>query len=148
MKYISGKRYGHEQGLSCTFRQWRAESHCRLLHGYALAFTFTFGSDELDVRNWVVDFGSMKSLKGELERQFDHVLLVAEDDPKIDILTMLEQEGVARVNVVPASGCEAIAAMIWELGDGWLQSNGYKPRVQLLSVKVEEHGANFAEYRP
>ena len=33
----STKTYGHEEGLSCCFRQWRAtHSHCRLLHGYAL----------------------------------------------------------------------------------------------------------------
>ena len=41
----STKTYGHEEGLSCCFRQWRAtHSHCRLLHGYALSFRLTFAS--------------------------------------------------------------------------------------------------------
>lgn len=31
MTYVSTKTYGHEVGLSATFRQWRASSHCRLL---------------------------------------------------------------------------------------------------------------------
>lgn len=65
--YRSTKTFGHECGFSVAFRQWRAESHCRLLHGYALAFKFTFEAEELDVRNWVVDFGALKSLKGILE---------------------------------------------------------------------------------
>ena len=41
--HYSTKRYGHEQGLSAVFRQPNAShSHCQLLHGYSLAFTFTF----------------------------------------------------------------------------------------------------------
>lgn len=50
MTYKSTKLYGHEIGLSAAFRQWRAESHCRFLHGYALAVRFEFEADELDVR--------------------------------------------------------------------------------------------------
>ena len=55
--FRSTKTYGHEMGFSCAFRQHRADSHCRLVHGYALAFHFEFEATELDVRNWVVDFG-------------------------------------------------------------------------------------------
>ena len=70
--YQSGKTYGHEVGFSCAFRQHKAQSHCKFLHGYALSFKFIFEADELDARNWVVDFGSLKSLKGWLENTFDH----------------------------------------------------------------------------
>ena len=56
-KYYSLKKYGHERGLSAAFRQWRADSHCKFLHGYSLEFEFEFGADELDEKNWVVDFG-------------------------------------------------------------------------------------------
>ena len=31
--FLSTKTYGHDLGLSAAFRQWRAESHCRLIHG-------------------------------------------------------------------------------------------------------------------
>ena len=59
--HYSTKRYGHEQGLSAVFRQPNAShSHCQLLHGYSLAFTFTFSCKELDDKNWVVDFGGLK----------------------------------------------------------------------------------------
>jgi 6-pyruvoyltetrahydropterin/6-carboxytetrahydropterin synthase len=73
MKHYSTKHYGHNIGLSAVFRQPKADhSHCHLLHGYSLAFTFTFGCDELDNKNWVVDFGGLKPLKAWLEDQFDH----------------------------------------------------------------------------
>lgn len=144
--YKSTKTYGHEIGLSACFRQHRAESHCRLLHGYALAISFVFASNELDVRNWVVDFGSLKSLKGQLEDTFDHTLLVAEDDPKIRDLFVLQLLGLARIVVVPATGCEAFAKLIYETTQIWLVDNGYAPRCWLVSVEVREHGANSAIY--
>jgi len=146
MPFISTKTYGHEIGLSACFRQWRAESHCRLLHGYALAVKFEFEADELDVRNWVVDFGSLKSLKGMLEDTFDHTLLVAEDDPLREVLRNLEYLKLARVVIVEATGCEAFAKLIYECTEVWLKDNGYAPRCRVRSVEVREHGANSAIY--
>jgi 6-pyruvoyltetrahydropterin/6-carboxytetrahydropterin synthase len=57
--YRSIKTYGHNEGLSCCFRQWRAtHSHCRLIHGYALAFKLVFATRELDERNGVSILGA------------------------------------------------------------------------------------------
>lgn len=145
--FISTKTYGHDLGLSACFRQWRAESHCNMLHGYALAIRLEFGATELDVRNWVVDFGSLKSLKGLLEDTFDHTLLVAEDDPQLGAFRTLENIGLARVVVVPSTGCEAFAKLIFECTEIWLKDNGYAPRVDIVSVEVKEHGANSAIYK-
>ena len=47
-KFYSSKTYGHERGLSAAFRQWRADSHCKFIHGYSLEFEFVFGANELD----------------------------------------------------------------------------------------------------
>lgn len=146
MTFLSTKTYGHEIGLSACFRQHRADSHCRLLHGYALAVTVKFKADELDVRNWVVDFGSLKSFKGRLEDTFDHKLLVAEDDPMKDELCALAGLGLADCVVVEATGCEAFAKLIYEFTELWLRDNGYAPRVSVFSVEVREHGANSAIY--
>lgn len=148
MKYRSTKTYGHEIGLSCCFRQHRAESHCRFLHGYALAVRLEFEATELDYRNWVVDFGSLKSLKGMLENTFDHKLVIAEDDPFLDEIAGLASFGAADVVVLPDVGCEKFAEYIAGATDTWLQSNGYAPRVRLVSVEVKEHGANSAIYIP
>jgi 6-pyruvoyltetrahydropterin/6-carboxytetrahydropterin synthase len=144
--YISTKTFGHEVGLSAAFRQWKAESHCRFLHGYALAVKFVFEAQELDHRNWVVDFGSLKGLKSWLEDTFDHKTLVAEDDPQMDYFNALDAQGIIQMVVVPATGCEKFAEMIFECTEVWLKDNGYAPRVRLLSVEVREHGANSAIY--
>ena len=144
--HYSTKRYGHEIGLSAAFRQHRAQSHCRLIHGYALAVKFVFAAEELDERNWVVDFGGLKPLKQMLEDTFDHTLLVASDDPKFFELKALDSLGLARVVEVPATGCEAFAKMIFEVAEQWLKDAGFAPRCRLVSVEVSEHGANSAVY--
>lgn len=146
MLFKSTKTYGHEVGLSCAFRQWRAESHCRFLHGYAIAVSLEFAANELDVRNWVVDFGSLKNVKGMLEDTFDHKLIVAEDDPYKDELCGLAGLGVAEVIVVEKAGCEAFAELIFHCVSQWLKDAGYSPRCWLTKVEVREHGANSAIY--
>ncbi len=145
-RYQSTKTYGHELGLSTAFRQWRADSHCQYLHGYALAITLIFEARDLDVRNWVVDFGSLKSLEQRLEDQFDHKTLVAEDDPEIELFRQMDARGLIQMRILPALGCEKFAEYVYGAAQVWLTDNGYAPRVRLISVEVREHGANSAIY--
>src|SRR3954468_10702441 len=82
--YRSTKTYDHNEGLSCCFRQWRAvDSHCRFIHGYALAFRFVFATDRLDERNWCFDFGGLKPIRTWLHEMFGHTMIVADDDPEM-----------------------------------------------------------------
>lgn len=145
--YQSTKTYGHEVGLSACFRQWGAESHCRLLHGYALAFAFVFEAAELDHRNWVVDFGGLKMLKLGLEGYFDHKLLVAADDPYRETLETLGKFGLAEVRVLEKVGCEAFAKLGWHIADETIKRLGQSPRVRVVCCEVREHGANSAVYK-
>jgi 6-pyruvoyltetrahydropterin/6-carboxytetrahydropterin synthase len=144
MTFRSTKTFGHDLGLSACFRQWKAKSHCRFLHGYALAVRLEFEADALDDRNWVVDFGGMKPLKAMLEATFDHKLLLAKDDPLFDGLHDLAALGVADIVVVDATGCEKFAEMIFDMTEAWLDAAGFAPRCRLVSVEVREHGANSA----
>ena len=146
MVYRSTKTWGYDVGLSCAFRQWRADSHCRLIHGYALSVSLEFEADSLDQRNWVIDFGSLKPIKAWLQEEFDHRFLVAGDDPNLLLFMQMDAEGVAKVNVVQNVGCEAFAKLIAEHVGSWLHTEGYWPRVVLNSVEVREHGANSALY--
>ena len=146
MIYTSTKTYGHEIGLSVAFRQWKAKSHCSLIHGYALAIRLEFEATELDERNWVIDFGGLKDLKANFQRMFDHKLLVAEDDPQLDELCQLQGLGVADVIVVKATGCEAFAKLVYDETEIWLECNRHSPRVRIAKVEVSEHGANSAIY--
>ena len=147
MTYKSTKKYGHNLGLSCCFRQWKADSSCKLLHGYALAFKLEFESSNLDHRNWCVNFGGLKDIKKFLEDKFDHTLLVASDDPKKDIILDLDRiHGIANVIEIDKTGCEAIAKLVFEFTKTWLEKMNYSHDVKLLSVEVSEHEANSAIY--
>lgn len=146
MRYQSTKTYGHEIGLSCAFRQWRAESHCRFVHGYALSFRFVFEANELDDKNWVIDFGALKSLKATLQSYFDHTLQVAMDDPHLSYFKQGHEMGVMSVVIVKSVGCEMFAKLAKELADAWLVDNGLEERCRVVSVEASEHGANSALY--
>lgn len=146
VEYFSTKTYNHSVGLSACFRQWRAESHCKFLHGYALKVQFVFRAKQLDERNWAVDFGSLKSLKGWLEDTFDHKTVVAEDDPELETFKFLHDKGLIQLRVLPSCGCEKFAEAIFRYAEIWLYDNGYSydHRVELVSVEVSEHEGNSA----
>jgi len=143
--YRSTKTYGHDLGLSACFRQWRAQSHCNLLHGYALAFTITFDCDKLDENGWVMDFGALKPVKTEIERLFDHTVLVACDDPELNRFVALNNAGMIQLVAVQRTGCEAFAKLVFDNVTTWLRSY-QKGRVRVVSVECKEHGANSAIY--
>lgn len=143
------KTYGHDLGLSAVFRQWRAvHSHCSVLHGYALAVTLKFEAEELDDRNWVIDFGGLKEIKEWLKSVFDHKLLVAEDDPEKDEICALAGLGIADVLVIPSVGCEGFARYIYDHVGEWLFDLALPNYPRLVSVEVAEHGGNSAIYCP
>ena len=161
--YSVTKTYGHELGLSATFRQWRAESHCRFIHGYPLSFKLTFAADRLDRNNWVLDFGGLKAVKAWLVQSFDHRMLVAEDDPQKERLLALgtrirEGYGCASMDcdpvadplVIPTVGCEGVAKYVFDFVDEWLGNE--LPLecdirgLRLASVEVREHAGNSAIY--
>ena len=113
MKYISTKTYKHLAPVA--YRQWRADSHCCKLHGYALSFHFEFECDTLDARNWCLDFGALRNpLKSKLEEWFDHALLVSQDDPHREALLNLGKLGIAKITEVEKTGCEGIADFLYE----------------------------------
>jgi 6-pyruvoyltetrahydropterin/6-carboxytetrahydropterin synthase len=150
MPFRSTKTYTHAIGLSACFRQWRAKSHCRFLHGYALQIRLEFEADRLDDNGWVVDFGSLKPLRARLEEHFDHRLLVAADDPELPWLREAHRRGIADIVVVDAVGCERFAEIVYRIATGWLyeQGSGSPPRCRVALVEVAEHGGNSAIYTP
>lgn len=155
-KYKIVKRYGHEQGLTATFRQFRApETHCSKLHGYALAFEFTFVGNDLDHRNWLISFGELKALKKWLGDTFDHTTLISINDPEIEYFREGNRKGVLDLIEVEEVGMEKFA----ELAYNWVEENilnhnpvahdkDGKRRVWLQCVKVNEHDTNGCIYEP
>ena len=144
MTYRSSKTFGNERGLSCAFRQWKADSHCQYLHGYSIGVTIMFEARELDHRHWVYDFGGTKWIKNYLDEMFDHTTLVAKDDPAKPYLQQLDNLGVCQVRIVDRTGCEGFAEMIYlKIKDRVREETD--GRVSVSQVTVFEHAANSAE---
>ncbi len=146
MTYYSTKTYGHNIGLSAVFRQPNADhSHCHLLHGYSLAFKFTFGCRDLDNKNWAVDFGGLKPLKAWLEDQFDHKLCLDINDPHLEKFKELEKLDLAEIRLSDGVGAEKFAEHAFRFADNLItvKTDG---RCFVESVECMEHGANSAIY--
>ena len=160
---------------SCAFRQWKADSHCKFIHGYRLIGKFWFECNTLDERNWVMDFGGLKAFKEWSEYTFDHTLVVAADDPHLELFQTMaslgkqDQGGVADLRVVEAVGCEKFSELAYktmenilrafQAGNSWflVAQDGTTLKefscrypvgqgVKLRSVEVFEHNANSAVY--
>ena len=143
MKYISTKTYKHLGPVA--YRQWKADSHCNLIHGYALSFHFEFESQTLDARNWVMDFGGLRPLKHKLEEWFDDTLLLAQDDPHYDDIKKLGDLGIAKITEVEKTGCEGIASFLYEyVNTIFLKDYGEDKRVWCTKVEVRETESNMA----
>jgi 6-pyruvoyltetrahydropterin/6-carboxytetrahydropterin synthase len=135
-RYTSTKNYN--QIGPVAYRQWRADSHCKLIHGYAMSFKFEFSTNDLDARNWAMDYGGLKPLKQNLEDWFDHTLLVAEDDPMKAELVRLGELGLAKITFVEKTGCEGLADFLYEYVNGiFLPSYGKTEAERLWCTRVE-----------
>jgi len=130
---------------SCAFRQWRAaDSHCKYIHGYRLVAKFWFECNELDQRNWVVDFGGLKELKTLLEKQFDHTLCIAADDPLIEGFKSLHTAGGCDLRIMRNGvGIERTAEWCLEHADPFIR-NLTGNRCWVSKVEVWEHDKNSA----
>ena len=145
-KFYSTKHYGHNIGLSAVFRQPNADhSHCHFLHGYSLAFKFTFGCDALDNKNWAVDFGGLKPLKKWLEDSFDHKTVVDINDPHMEDFKQLEQKGLCQLTIFDGVGAEKFAEHAFNFADKLIREKTDN-RCYVVRAECMEHGANSAIY--
>lgn len=131
---------------SCAFRQPNADSHCKFLHGYRLIAKFWFGCDELDDKNWVVDFGGLKELKKNLEQQFDHTTVISSSDEHLDLFKQLNEQGVIDLRIMDGVGIEKFAEFCFNVAEKYIRSNTFG-RCWVNQVEVFEHEKNSAIYK-
>lgn len=142
--FKSTKRFS---GFPCTHRQWRAESHCRFVHGYSREFYFEFAAKELTKEGWVVDFGGLKEVKSWLEYWFDHTFLIAQDDPHMEDWKKLDKEGAIMLRVLPNPGMEGTSLFVYEEVSKILKKL-YGDRAWITLVEVRENEKNSAIFTP
>lgn len=129
-------------GFSTCFRQNKAKSHCRQLHGYALEFKFEFECHLLDENNWGMDFGNFADVKHMLTELFDHTTVIALDDPHYTTFVHLDEFGVIKLKPLSSVGCEAFAKHVYNLTSHLMDTS----RVKLRSVTCIENKNNSATY--
>lgn len=142
--FKSSKRF---TGFPCTHRQWKAESHCRFVHGYSREFYFEFACKERTVEGWVVDFGGLKAVKELLEKTFDHTFLAAVDDPELSLWKELDQRGVIQLRVLPNPSMEGSAEWVYRQVDPIVRKMT-QDRAWVTLVEVRENEKNAASYAP
>ena len=143
MKYLSTKVI--PMG-STAFRQWKAYSHCKFIHGYRLQCKLWFSADELDDRNWVFDFGDCKDIKTALEDQFDHTTCVAADDPELHSFQHLADRGLIQLRIMQDGvGVERAAEWVYNKASEIVKDKT-QGRVTVAKVEVWEHEGNSAVY--
>lgn len=139
--------------ISCTkrldnfpfaHRQPNHKGHCSLIHGHNWSFEFEFKARTLDENGFVTDFGGLQWLKDWLNQNFDHTLVLNEDDPKLTHLTVC-LSGLARIILVPNCGAEGLARYVFEKIDEAVRSKTGQ-RVRLFRVTVFEDDRNSATY--
>jgi len=140
------RSYKEFNGYSTAFRQWRADSHCRFIHGYALRFKVWFDG-ELDYRNWVVDFGCFKrnGVKDWFKHQFDHTTVISVDDPERARFEEMDKDGLIQLRIMEDVGCEKFAEYVFKYLNKKVKEET-KDRVKVYKVQCWEHGENMAEY--
>jgi 6-pyruvoyltetrahydropterin/6-carboxytetrahydropterin synthase len=83
-----------------------------------------------------------------LESQFDHTLLVAEDDPELEFYKEMEKRKLAKLTILPKLGCEGLADQLYKYVNGvyipdyW--GEGESKRLWCYRVEVRETQSNMA----
>ena len=147
--FKSTKTYKASKGFSCCFRQFKAKSHCRFLHGYSLEILIEFSALNLDERNWVVDFGGLKNLEKKFRDTFDHKTIIDKDDPNKEWFIDGQNKGLLELVILEDGvGCEMFAYKIYKITRDWLGDSEFNNRCFITKVEVKEHGSNSAIYIP
>ena len=83
-----------------------------------------------------------------LESQFDHILLVAEDDPELEFYKEMERRNLAKLTILPRLGCEGLADQLYRYVNGVYIPDMWGPaeaeRLWCYRVEVRETQSNMA----
>lgn len=132
------------QGFPFAHRQHKHKGHCSLVHGHNWDFEFTFVCNTLDENGFVVDFGDLKEIKKWLDKQFDHTIVLNNDDPLLQ--DFLQNKEIYDVRIVENCGAEGLAKHVADCVTLLLSDTAHvRDRgLRLLCVTVYEDHKNSA----
>ena len=109
---------------------------CKHPHGHNASVEIDVRTDSLDTRNMVVDFSDIKRIvKGWIDRELDHKMVLRHDDP---LVPPLKQLGEPMYLLDSNPTVERIARLIFDYASG--------EGLRVVRVKVWETPTSFAEY--
>ena len=143
--YRSSKTF---KNFPCAHRRWRHDGHCAFVHGYSRSFTFWFACNTRTENGFVMDFGDLKEVHKYLEKEFDHTLLLDDDDPLLPEFRELEKKGACKVRTWHGGvGMEGTAEMVYKQVN-FMVTQKTAFRVWVTSVECRENEKNSAVYYP
>jgi 6-pyruvoyltetrahydropterin/6-carboxytetrahydropterin synthase len=106
---------------------------CKHPHGHNAVAEVEVRTDALDPRNMVVDFGDIKAVvKGWIDRELDHKMILRQDDPLVKALEGLGEpmyllesnptvERIARLifEMSREQGLPVMRVTVWETPSSW-----------------------------
>jgi 6-pyruvoyltetrahydropterin/6-carboxytetrahydropterin synthase len=111
---------------------------CKHPHGHNAVAEIEVRTDALDMRNMVVDFSDIKRVvKGWIDRELDHKMILRHDDPLVKPLQSLGEpifivdsnptvERIARLiyEVSHEEGLPVVRVTVWETPTSWATYTG------------------------
>ena len=129
--------------LKAAHRQHRHQGHCHFVHGENWTFHITFAAEKLDEIGFVVDFGGLKGLKMKMDKMFDHVLLIDEDDPERKFFEDMHERGLTDIRFVPSASAEGLCKYVFDVADQYVKALTHE-RAWVEQVITEEDTKNIA----
>jgi 6-pyruvoyltetrahydropterin/6-carboxytetrahydropterin synthase len=81
-----------------------------------------------------------------MDTMFDHTVIVAIDDPKLETFQAMEVMGLIQLRTVEATGAEKFAEFIYNKLSEFVYEET-QGRVRIAQVEFMEHGKNTAIYK-
>ena len=111
---------------------------CAHPHGHNAVAEIEIGASTLDPRNMVVDFNDIKdAVKGWIDRELDHRMILRSDDPLVKALRDLGEpmyllessptvERISRLifDVAREQGLQVVRVTVWETPSSWATYTG------------------------
>ena len=111
---------------------------CKHPHGHNASVEVDVRTDRLDSRNMVADFSDIKRVvKGWIDRELDHKMILREDDPLVEPLRQL---GEPMYLLESNPTVERIARLIYE--------KAHEQGLDIVAVRVWETPTSVATYAP
>lgn len=140
--YTIQKDFGE---FPAAHRQPFHSGHCAMIHGHNWRFVAYLKTTALDENGFVFDFGQFAEIREWLRQNFDHTLLLQNNDPEL-VHLMNTLRGLARVICVDSVSCEGLAKMFFERLRVFIHTMGLSERVLVERVVIFEDVKNSATY--